>query len=69
MGRFFLIIVLFSIICTLWNVSINVGQHVVRIQLYEYRKIPIISHRLLFVQNAFLVGLFSRKLIVGGGYY
>ena len=32
-------------------------------------KIPIISPRLVFVQKAFLVGLFSRELIFGGAYY
>ena len=35
----------------------------------EARKIPIISPGLIFVQKAFLVGLFSGELIYGGAYY
>ena len=38
-------------------------------KLSEYRKIPIISPGLLFVQKAFLLGLFSGELIFGGAYY
>ena len=34
-----------------------------------YRKIPIISPGLIFVQKAFLLGLFSGKLIFRGAYY
>ena len=34
----------------------------------RYRKIPI-SPGLIFVQKAFLLGLFSGKLIFGGAYY
>ena len=34
-----------------------------------YRKIPIISAGLIFVQKASLLGLFSRELIFGGAYY
>ena len=34
-----------------------------------YRKIPIISSGLIFVQKAFLLGLFSEELIVRGAYY
>ena len=39
----------------------------------RYRKIPIISPGLTFVQNAFLVGLFSgtqisEELIIGGNF-
>ena len=34
-----------------------------------YRKIPIISPGLIFVQKAFLLGLFSGELIFGGAYY
>ena len=37
--------------------------------LDKYRKIPIISPVLIFVQKAFLLGLFSRELIFGGAYY
>ena len=37
--------------------------------LYKYRKILIISPGLIFVQKAFLVGLFSGELIFGGAYY
>ena len=33
-----------------------------------YRKIPIISPGLIFVQMAFLLGLYLRELIFGGGY-
>ena len=32
----------------------------------KYRKIPIISPGLIFVQKAFLVGVFSGGLIFGG---
>ena len=35
----------------------------------KYRKLPIISPGLIFVQKAFLVGLFSGELIFGGAYY
>ena len=35
----------------------------------RYRKIPIISPGLIFVQTAFLLGLFSGELIFGGAYY
>ena len=34
-----------------------------------YHKIPIISRGLIFVQNAFLLGLFWDELIFGGAYY
>ena len=34
-----------------------------------YRKIPIISPGLIFVQKAFLPGLFSGELIFGGACY
>ena len=34
----------------------------------QYRKIPIISPGLIFVQKAFLLGLFSGELIFGGAY-
>ena len=35
----------------------------------KYRKIPIISPGLIFVQKAFLLGLFSGEFIFGGAYY
>ena len=35
----------------------------------KYRKIPIISPGLIFVQKAFLLGLFSGELIFGGSCY
>ena len=35
----------------------------------NYRKIPIISPGLIFVQKAVLLGLFSGELIFGGAYY
>ena len=35
----------------------------------EYHKIPIISPGLIFVQKAFLLGLFSGELSFGGAYY
>ena len=35
----------------------------------NYRKIPIISSGLIYVQKAFSVGLFSGELIFGGAYY
>ena len=38
-------------------------------QQEEYRRNPIISPWLLFVQKAFLRGLFSGELIFGGAYY
>ena len=34
-----------------------------------YRKIPIISPGLIFVQKAVLLGLFSGELIFGVAYY
>ena len=34
----------------------------------SYRQIPIISPGLIFVQKAFLLGLFSGELIFGGAY-
>ena len=36
---------------------------------WEYRKIPIISPGLIFVQKAFLLGWFSGELIFGGACY
>ena len=33
-----------------------------------YRKIPIIRPGLIFVQKAFLVGLISGELIIGGNF-
>ena len=35
---------------------------------FQYRKFPIISRELTFVQKALLVGLFSAELIFGGAY-
>ena len=35
----------------------------------NYRKIPIIGPGLIFVQKAFLLGLFSGELIFGGACY
>ena len=35
----------------------------------NYRKIPMISPGLIFVQKAFLLGLFFGQLIFGGAYY
>ena len=35
----------------------------------KYHKIPIITPGLIFVQKAFLLGLFSGELIFGGAYY
>ena len=37
--------------------------------LVPYHKIPIISPGLIFVQKAFLLGLFSGELIFGGACY
>ena len=42
----------------------NTSTHVIK-----YRKIPIISPGLIFVQKAVLLGLFVGELIFGGGYY
>ena len=36
---------------------------------WQYRKISIISPGRIFVQKAFLLGLFSGELIFGGAYY
>ena len=36
---------------------------------HKYRKLPAISPGLIFVQKAFLVGLFSGELIFGATYY
>ena len=52
----------------LWRFSLTLtlkGRH---LQLI-YRKIPMISPGLIFVQKAFLVGLFSGELVFGGAYY
>ena len=38
-------------------------------QYTKFRKIPIISPGLIFVQKAFLLGLFSGEPIFGGAYY
>ena len=35
----------------------------------NYRKIRIISPGVIYVQRAFMVGLFSGELIFGGAYY
>ena len=35
----------------------------------NYRKIPIISPGLIFIQKAFLLGFFLGELIFGGAYY
>ena len=35
----------------------------------KYRKIPIISTGLIFIQKAFLLGLFSGELIFGETYF
>ena len=35
----------------------------------QYCKFPVISPRLIFVQKAFLLGLFLGVLIFGGAYY
>ena len=35
----------------------------------KYCKIPIISPGLIFVQKAFLLGLFSGELVFGGAFY
>ena len=37
--------------------------------VFAYRKIPIISPGLIFVQKAFLLGLFLGEIIFGGVYY
>ena len=39
------------------------------LEFMVYRKIPIISPGLIFVQKAFLLGLFLGDLIFGGAYY
>ena len=35
----------------------------------EYRKISVISPGIIFIQKAFLLGLFLGELIFGGAYY
>ena len=37
--------------------------------LLNYRKVPVLSPGLIFIQNAFLLGLFSGELIFGRDYY
>ena len=44
-------------------------QREIRIIGLIYRKIPIINPGLIFVQKAFLLGLFSGELVFGGAYY
>ena len=36
--------------------------------IVKYRKIPIISPGVIFVQKAFLLGLFSEGFIIGGNF-
>ena len=43
--------------------TLSFGSKLIR-RSYKYRKIPIISPGLIFVQKAFLLGLFSQGLIV-----
>ena len=38
---------------------------VLKLSLKKYRKIPMISPGLIFVQKAFLLGLFSEGLVIG----
>ena len=45
------------------------GEDFTLASTYIYRKIPIISPGLIFVQKSFLLGFFSGELILGGGYY
>ena len=49
----------------------NVGRRgtFTKSEVQFYRKIPIISPRLIFVHKALLLGLFSGKLMFGGAYY
>ena len=51
------------------NVFFIILQEPVWRNLYIYRKIPIISPGITFVQKAFLLGLFSWELIFGRAYY
>ena len=44
-------------------------QHYLWTSKERYRKIPIISPGLIFVQKAFLLGLYSEELIFGGACY
>ena len=43
--------------------------HPARDIFQTYRKNPIISSGIIFVQKAFLLGLFLGELIIGGAYY
>ena len=59
-------------VITFFLISMSVSSLLLKVDkdMYIiYRKIPIISPRLIFVQNAFLLGLFSGELIFGGAYY
>ena len=47
----------------------NLVPHGSNLQLGWYRKIPIIRPGLVFLQEAYLLGLFSGQLIFGGFYY
>ena len=51
------------------TILVCVGKVESAIRYLEYRKIPILNPGLIFVQNAFLLGLFLRELIFGGAYY
>ena len=51
------------------NINIVAYLHIFRHAQLQYRKIPIISPGLIFVQKAVFMGLFSGELIFGGAYY
>ena len=54
----------------LWDIFTASGTNWICLQLVViYHKIPIISPGLVFVQKAFLLGLFSGELIFRGAYY
>ena len=53
----------------LFDNAASVDLQITMKDLTGYRKIPIISPGLIFVQKAFFLGLFSGELIFGGAYY
>ena len=66
--------------CTIFLIMYSISYHykkkIAAVERLKYlnvnnncRKIPIISPGLMFVQKAFLLGLFSGELIFGEAYY
>ena len=51
------------------NINIVAYLYIFRHAQLQYRKIPIISPGLIFVQKTVFLDLFSGELIFGGAYY